>query len=62
MNAVGVVRGVCELSCLRIERMNASPATARGERAITGLVTIVDAQGWDHDVSILIGGVDGLGR
>jgi hypothetical protein len=44
MNAVLVTRDDCGCSCLRIERMNASPATAREEPAKTSLVVIVDAQ------------------
>jgi hypothetical protein len=44
MSAVLVMRGDCECSYLRIERMNASPATARGEPPKTSLVVIVDPQ------------------
>ena len=44
MNALWAVRGVCECSSLRIERMNASLAAAGGKPARISLVAIVDPQ------------------
>ena len=44
MIAVLVTSRDCECSCVRIDRMNASPGTARQEPAKTSLVVIVDRQ------------------
>ena len=44
MSALLIARDGCECSCLRIERMNSSPAAAGGEPAKTSLVVIVDAR------------------
>jgi hypothetical protein len=44
MRALLIARDDCECSWLRIERMNASPVTARGEPAEPGLVVMFDPQ------------------
>ena len=62
MNALWGVRGVCERRYGRIQVMDASLAAAGGKAARISSVVLVDRQGWDHEVSILIAGGGGLAR
>ena len=49
-------------SWLRKKRINPSLGAAGGKPARISLAGVVDRQGWDHEVSILIAGVGGLAR
>ena len=62
MDALRVVRLDGKCSDLRIQRINASLAVAGGQPARISQVAVVSLRCWDHDVSILIAGVGGLGR
>ena len=62
MDALRVARPDGKWSELRIQRINASLAVAGGQPAGIRQVAVVSLRCWDHEVSILIAGVGGLGR
>ena len=62
MDALRVARPDDKWSELRIQRINASLAVAGGQPARISQVAVVSLRRWDHEVSILIAGIGGLGR